>query len=163
MHSWQKLRITTLQIQHHLWTVSLLMQDHLGQSHQVQQITHPRVVWISPLPLDAGCGKPGTNFHGGIRISVCWQIPVHPASCMHGLVCVSVSMSYFVCTPLFREVQCEWHSTCTIMCLPSTTQFWHWGEFFQCDLYGGSLVGGEVDQRLFGLSTAAPLWNKIPK
>ena len=30
------------------------------------------------------------------RILVSWQIPVHPASGMHGLVCESVSMSYSV-------------------------------------------------------------------
>ena len=53
------------------------------------------------------------------------------------------------------------HSTYTITCLPSTTQFWHWGEFFQCSLYGGSLDGAGVDQRLFGLSVAALLWNKF--
>ena len=30
-------------------------------------------------------------------------------------------------------------------------------EFFQCDLYGGSLDGGGADQRLFGLSANTPL------
>ena len=53
------------------------------------------------------------------------------------------------------------HSTYTIMCLPSTTQFWHWGEFFQCNLYVGSLDGGGVDQWLFVLSAAAPVWDKF--
>ena len=44
---------TTLCLQFHLWTVSLLMQDCLRQSHQVQQITHPRIVWINLLHVDA--------------------------------------------------------------------------------------------------------------
>ena len=83
------------------------MQDHLGWSHQVQQVTHPRVVWINLLHFDAVCGKPGTDFHGGTGISVCWQIPVHLASGMHGLVCVSVYMLYSVCTLFPGEVQCE--------------------------------------------------------
>ena len=91
---WQELRITTHQLQHHQWTVSLLMQDHLGWSYQVLQITHPRVVWISLLHLDVVCGKPRTKFHGGIQVSVCSWIPVHLAPQMHGSVCVSASMSY---------------------------------------------------------------------
>ena len=99
MHQWQELRTTTLQLQCYLWTVNLLMWDHLGWSHHAQQITHPRVVWISLLHLDAVYGKPRTNFHGGTGISVCRQVPVHLASGMHGLVCVSVSMPCSVCTP----------------------------------------------------------------
>ena len=94
MNLWQELRITMLQLQCHLWIVSLLIQDHLGWSHQAQQIAHPRVVWISLLHLDAVCGKPRTDFHGDTRISVCRWIPVHLAPGMHGLVCVSASMSY---------------------------------------------------------------------
>ena len=104
---WQELKITTLQLQCHLWTVCLLMQDCLGWSHQAQQVTHPRVVQISLPHLGAVCGKPGTNFHGGTRILVCWQISVHPASGMHGLVCVYDSMSHSICTPFSGRVQCE--------------------------------------------------------
>ena len=37
------------------------------------------------------------------------------------------------------------------------------GEFSQCNLYGGFWDGGEVDQRLFGLSRTAPPENKLPK
>ena len=32
--------------------VSLLMQGHLGQSYQAEQVTHLRVVWIHLLHLD---------------------------------------------------------------------------------------------------------------
>ena len=103
---WQELKIA-LQLQHHQWTESLLLQDHLRWSYQVQQVAHPRVVWISLLYLDAMCGKPGHDFHGGTRISVYRQIPVHPISGMHGLVCVSASMSYPVCTLFSGRVQCE--------------------------------------------------------
>ena len=124
MHPWQELRVTALQLQCHLWTVCMLMQDHLGQSHQVQQVTHPRVVWISLLCLDAVCRKPRTTFHGGTRISACRQIPVCLASGMHELVCVSVSISYSVCSPFLEEYSVD-NSTCTIMCLPRTTWFWH--------------------------------------
>ena len=52
MHPWQELRIPTLQLQHHLWTVSLLMQDDQEWSHQMQQVTHPRVVQIILLHSD---------------------------------------------------------------------------------------------------------------
>ena len=79
------------------WIVSLLMQDHPGQSHQVQQVAHPRVVWISLLHLDVVCGKPGTAFHGDTGILVYRQIPAHLTSGMCGLVYVSVSMPYSVC------------------------------------------------------------------
>ena len=79
---------------HHLLIVSLLMQDCLRWSHQVQQVAHPGVVWISLLHLGRVCGKPRTDFHGGTRILVCRWIPVHLAPGMHGLVCVSPFMSY---------------------------------------------------------------------
>ena len=108
MHPGQELRTTTLQLQCHLWIVSLLMHYHLGWSHQVQQVTHPRVLWINLLHLDMAHEKPRTNSHGGTRVLVCWQIPVHPASGMHWLVCVSVSMLYPACTPLSGEVQCKY-------------------------------------------------------
>ena len=72
-------------------------------SHQVQQATHPRVVWIHLLHLDAAHKKPGTNSCGGTRILVCYQIPVHLASGMYWLVCVSVSMSYPACTPFLGK------------------------------------------------------------
>ena len=106
-HLWQELRITTPQFQCYLWTVSLLMQYHLGWSNQVQQVTHPMVVWISLLHLDTVCRKPRADFHGGTRISVYRQITVNPTSGMPGLVCVSASMSYSVCTPFSGRVQCE--------------------------------------------------------
>ena len=94
-------------IQCHLWTVSLLMQDHLGWSHLAQQVTQLRVVLISLLHLDTVCRKPRTDFDGGTGISVCGQIPVHLAPWMHELVCVSVFMSHSVCTPFSGRVQCE--------------------------------------------------------
>ena len=109
-----------LPLQHHLWMVSLLMQDHLGWSHQVQQVAHPRVVQTSLLHLDTLCRKPRTAFHVGTRISVYRQIQAHLSSGMCGLVCVSVSMLYSVCIPFSGRVQCEEH--CIILCLPSTTQ-----------------------------------------
>ena len=89
MHLWQELSATILQLYHHLWAVHLLMQDCLGWSHQAQHVTHPRVVWVSLLHLDAVCGKPGTDFHGGTGISACRQIPFHPASGMNWSVCLS--------------------------------------------------------------------------
>ena len=67
----------------------------------------PRVVQINLVHLDTAHEQPRTDFHGGTGISVCWQIPVCLASGMHWSVCVSVSMSYPVCTPFSGEVQCE--------------------------------------------------------
>ena len=104
MHPWQELKTPTPQLQCHLWIVSLLMQGDLGWSHQTQQVTHPRVVQINLLHLHK---QPRNNSHGGTRILVCWQLPVHLASQMHWLVCVSVSMLYPACTPFSGEVQCE--------------------------------------------------------
>ena len=94
----------TPQLQCHLWIVSLLMQNHLGQSHQAQQATHPTVVLINLLHLDVAHVHPGTDSHGGTRTLVCWQIPVHPASGMHGLVYVFVFILYAVCTPFSGKV-----------------------------------------------------------
>ena len=103
MHPWQELRTITLQLQYHLWTVSLLMQDYLGWSHQVQQVAHPRVVWINLLHLDAAPKKPGPDSYRGTGILVCRQISGHPTSGMHGLV----FMPYQVCAMPSGEVQCE--------------------------------------------------------
>ena len=100
------------------------MQDHLGWSHQEQQVALPRVVQINLLHLDVAHKKPRTNFHGGTGILICWQLPVCLTSGMHWLDCASVSMLYLACTPFSGEVQYE-DTTYTIMCLPSTTQFWH--------------------------------------
>ena len=66
-----------------------------------------QVVWINLLYLDATPEPPRTDFHGGTRISVHRQIPVHLASWMHESVCVSVSMPYSVCAPFSGRVQCE--------------------------------------------------------
>ena len=107
IHAWQELKAPTLQLQHHLWMVSLLMQGHLGWSCQVQQVTHPRVVWINLLHLDAVQEQPGTDFCGGTGIFVCWQIPACLAYGMYWLVCVFVCMLYPVCTLFSEEVQCE--------------------------------------------------------
>ena len=104
----QELKTPTPQLQCHLWIVGLLMKGCLGWSHQAQQVTHPRVVWINLLCLDMVCKQPGSNCHGGTRILVCWQIPLCLASWMHWLVCVPVSMLYPVCTPFSGEVQCEY-------------------------------------------------------
>ena len=107
MHPWQELKTQTPQLQHHLWIVSLLMQSHLGWSHQMQQLTHPRVVWINLLYLYVAHEQLRTDSHGGTRILVCWQTIVLLASGMHWLVCVFLCMLYPVCMPFSGEVQCE--------------------------------------------------------
>ena len=61
MHPWEGLSIQTPQLQHHLWTVSLLMQSCLGWQHQTQQATCLRVGWINLLHSDAAHIQPGTN------------------------------------------------------------------------------------------------------
>ena len=104
MHPWQELKTLIPQLQCYLWIVSLLMQGHLEQSHQVQQVTHPRVVLVNLLHLDAACELPGTNSHGGTRTLVCKQIPSCQASGMQGLA----FMSYQACTMLSEEVQCKY-------------------------------------------------------
>ena len=43
----------------------LLMQDHLGQPHHVQQVAHPRVVQIDLPHLDVAPEPPRTDFHVG--------------------------------------------------------------------------------------------------
>ena len=94
MHPWQELNTQAPQLQCHLWTVSLLMQSHLGWPHQTQQATCLRVVQTNLLHSDAAHIQPGTNVHGGTRTLHCWQIPAHLASGMHGLVCVFVFILY---------------------------------------------------------------------
>ena len=136
------------------------MQDHLEWSHQAQQVAHPRVVQINLLHLDAAHEQPGMTpmdmpefqFTGRYK-------PVQHLGCIGWTV--YLYPCYIFLYTIFWGYTVWIHSTYTIICLPSTTQFWHWGEFFQCSLYGGSLDDVGVDQRLFGPSTAAPLW-KIP-
>ena len=104
MHPWQELRAPILQLQCHLRAAGLLMQEHLGWSHQVQQVTQPKVVWINLLHLDTAHEKPITNSHGDTIILVSKQVPGCLTSGMHGLV----FMPYQVCTMLYGEVQCEY-------------------------------------------------------
>ena len=103
MYPWQELNTQTPQLQHCLWIVHLLMQNHLGWSHQAQQVTHPRVVLINLLHLDLAHVQPITDSHGGTGTLVCKQIPGHLASGMHELA----FMLYHVCTTFSGEVQCE--------------------------------------------------------
>ena len=48
------------------------------------------------------------------------------------------------------------HSTQTTMNLPNIHDSWHWWGYHPCQPYGGFLDGW-VNQRIFALSTAAPL------
>ena len=104
MHLWHELSIQSPQLQCYLWTVSLLMQSHLGQPCQTQQATHLRVVWINLLHSDLAHVQPRTNFHGGTKTLHYWQIQASLESGMDGLVCVFVSILYHVCTPFLWEV-----------------------------------------------------------
>ena len=117
------------------------------------------VVQINLLHLDMAHAKPRAGFHGGTRILVCRQVPGHPTSGMHGLD----FMPYQVCTMLSGEVQCKNTLYCCHQMSAKHQPFWHLGEFPQCSLYGGSWDGGGVDQRLFGLSTTAPLENNFQR
>ena len=123
INPWPELEIPPLWLQCHLWIVHLLMQDCLGWTHQAQWVAHPRVVQIDLPYLDTAPKPPRTNFHGGTRTLVCWQILGWPASGMHRLACVSVCILCSVCILFSGEVQCKTHSTYNIICLPSTTHF----------------------------------------
>ena len=90
--------MTPLWLQCHLWVMHLLRQDCLGWSHQNWQITHPRAVQINLLHSNVALKPPGTNFHGGIKILVCWPILDQLASGMHGLACVSATYCVFLYT-----------------------------------------------------------------
>ena len=52
-----------------------------------------------PAPLRCSVQKSQNWLPCSYLNSVCWQLLVHLASGMNGLVCVSASMSYSVCTP----------------------------------------------------------------
>ena len=80
-----------------------------GWSHQTWQITHLRTVQIDLLHSVVALEPPGTNFHGGIKILVCWPILDQPASGMHRLACLSAYISYFVCIPFSGDIQCRAH------------------------------------------------------
>ena len=153
---WPDLKIPPLILQCHLWIVCLLMQDHLGWSHQAQQVAHPRVVQINLPHLDVAPKSPGTDFHGGTRTLVCWKILEWPASGMHRLTYMSVCILCSLCIPFSGEVQCEMHSTCNILCLPSTTCFSIQGNTLNVTFEVDCWVGKGVDQRTFG-PIATPL------
>ena len=105
MHSWQELRIPTLQLQHHLWTVSLLMQDCLGWSHQAQQVAHPRVFQINLLHLDVAHKNPEPT---SMEVPEFWFAGRYQSIWHMGCIAVSVTMSYPVHTLLSGEVLCEY-------------------------------------------------------
>ena len=158
----QELRITMLQLQYPLWIVSLLMQNHLEWSHQAQQVVHPRVVWISLLHLDAVCGKPRPDFHGGTGNLVCRWKPVHPAPGVHGLVSVSASMSYLPLHHFLEEYSVNSTvlvSSCVCQALLSLSIGGTLDAISVVDLW----MVWEVGQRLSDLSAAAPPWRPIPK
>ena len=134
----------------------LLMQDHLGWSHQTWQIAHPRAVQTDLLHLDMAPEPPETNFHGGIEILVCWQILDQLAFGTHGFAFVYVCTSCFVCILFSGEVQCKTHSTCNIICLPSMTHFSIQGNSLNVTSNVDSWAGKGVDLRTFG-PIATPL------
>ena len=117
----------------------LLGQDHLGWSHQAWQITHPRAVQINLLHLDTALKPPGTNFHGGIEILVCWPILDRLASGMHRLAGVSAYILCFVCIPFSGGIQCRAHFTGNTICLPSMTHFSIQGNSLNVTPQGGFL------------------------
>ena len=114
--------------------MSQLTQNCLGQSLPAQQVTWPKVFWINLLHLNAAHEQPQTDSHGGTRILVCWQIPVCPASGMHGFICAFVFILYPVCTSFSGEVHCK-HSTYSITCLLSITHFGIEGNSLNVDLW----------------------------
>ena len=132
------------------------MQDHLGWSHQAQQVAHLRVVQIDLFHLDTAPESPGTDFHGDTRILVCWQILDQLASGMHRLACISVCILCSVCIPFSGEVQCKMHSTYNIICLPSTTHFNIQRNTLNATSEVDYWAGKGVNQRTFG-PIATPL------
>ena len=143
--------MTPLHLQCHLWVMHLLSQDHLGWSQQPQQIAHPRAVQINLLHSDAALRPPGTNFHQGTEILVCWPILDWPAFGMHGLTCVSAYVLWFVYIPFLGDVQCRTHFTGNTIYLPSTTHFSIQGNSLDGTPKMDSWVGKGVDQRTFSL------------
>ena len=75
---------------------------------------------------------------------------------MHRLACVSVCILCSVCIPFSGEVQCKMHSTCNIVCLPSTTHFNIQGNTLNVASEVDCWTGKGVDQRTFG-PIATPL------
>ena len=146
--------MTPLHLQCHLWVMHLL--NHLGWSHQTWHIRHPRAVQIDLLHLDVGLGPPGTDFLGGTKILVCWPILDQLAFRILGLTCTSSYVSWFVCMPFFRDVQCRIHFTGNTLYLPSTTHFSIQGNSLNATAKVDSWAGKGVDQRIFG-PVATPL------
>ena len=61
------------------------------------------------------------------------------------------------------EVQCKTHSTCNIICLPSTTHFSIQGNSLDITSRVGSWAGKGVDQRTFGPIATPPTRLKRPQ
>ena len=120
-HPWKELKAPTLQLQCHLQIVSLLMQGHLGWSHQTQQVTHPMVVWINLLHLDVAHEKPGPDSCVGTGIFVADTSPSGIWVALVGL-CVCLHFISYLYTIFWGST--VWiHSTYFIICLLSTTHF----------------------------------------
>ena len=98
MNPWQELRITTYQPQHQ----PMDSEPADARPSGMQQVTHPRVVWISLLHLDAVCGNPGLTSMEVLEFWFAgryWSIQHLDA----WIVCISASMSYSVCIPFLEE------------------------------------------------------------
>ena len=87
-----------------------------------------------------------TDFDGGTRILICWQILDWPASEMHRLACISVCILCSSCIPFYGEVQCKMHFTYNMVCLPSTTCFNIQGNTLNAASEVDYWVGKGVDQ-----------------
>ena len=110
--------------------------------------------------LDVAPEPPGTDFHGGTRTLVCWQILGWSASGMHRLACVPVCILCSICIPFSGKVQCKMHSTYNIICLPNTTHFNIQGTTFNAASEMDYWAWKGVDQRTFG-PIATPLPEEI--
>ena len=95
-----------LQLQCQLWTVILLMQDHLGWSHQVQQVADPRVVQISLLYLDAVCGNPEPTSMGVTELWFTGRYqPIQHLGCVDWYL--YLSPCHILSIPFSGRLQCE--------------------------------------------------------
>ena len=141
--------------------MSLLVQDHLGQSHQVQQVSHPQVNPYQPAPLRHSTWK---SWNWLLWRYWNFDLQANRYQTAQHLGCMGwVFMPYLVMYNTFWGSTVWIHSTVYHHMSVKHHSFWHYREFLQCSLYGRFLDGGGVDQRLFGPSTTAPLENKFQK
>ena len=145
--TWLEIMPKSLSKQHELFDPGLTSMDPTDEGLQADNDTPVSLRWISrtmrnqlPWSYQNLALQQNDIFPSpfNVWVGLCFCLCI--ISCMHII---------FMGNTVWR------HSIWTITNLPNTNNSWHWWGYHPCWLYG-RFLDGEVDQRIFGPSAAAP-------